>query len=427
MPSPPVFIDRLDVWAAAHLALSRVRPASVVYFDSSTAPGRLLLRLFQTARRLPRRLERVQASVADVRGPDGASEYPGLVQRARAISATIRQEQWDDNPVLHALPWDATKTALHLEKVAEPWVRTECLRIRMARWLAATQHALPHDYPILLLVANHLWLPYLLPFAAQQHVRLHAYRRGRLITCEAIRRAVRMGQRLTRGLKYWARRPDRYPTPDLQMDTAAIETEGVRPVIAWRYYQHALSVSSTHRSELFWLAHTAERGQRILLYDYFRDWPPDRQTAAELRARGVHVVPRGLELAAAGGSPAMLRGAVRYVWRVVRAGAKSLRIGAPRSRGVFGELLKLAFKVAYWETVFGAQGVRIHVGTSNTEVAQVLALDVLGAVSVGFQYSISFLTVGSTTLLSAGEDVQFVFSPAFASAWDEITPLPQPR
>jgi hypothetical protein len=91
------------------------------------------------------------------------------------------------------------------------------------------------------------------------------------------------------------------------------------------------------------------------------------------------------------------------------------------------ELLQLASKIAYWETFFGARGVRVHVGTVNTDVPQVLALDAVDAVSVAFQYSISFVVTGTSTMLSSGEDVQFVFSPEFASIWEGIKPLPRAR
>jgi hypothetical protein len=79
-------------------------------------------------------------------------------------------------------------------------------------------------------------------------------------------------------------------------------------------------------------------------------------------------------------------------------------------------LLVLAIDYAYWYDFYAANRVRVNVGTINTSVGQVLALDALNGISVAYQYSVSNL-LSPTTLLSAGENVQFVFSPVFERLW----------
>jgi hypothetical protein len=388
-----------------------------MYFDGSTVPARCLLRLLQRARWLPRSVEPVRQNIASVRTSDGTSEYPALFARARAIAAAIRQDQWDENALLIHLSWNAQKVALHLEKQAEHWARTECLRIRMARWIA-TEHRVPPDRHIVLLTTWHPWLSHLMAFATEQRVQLRSYRRPHFITRQTMRRVLGIGQRVARGV---VRRMWRSPEQQRTYST------GPTSVIASRYYYQSLGFDPARRSELFWLAFTEARGYRVLVYDYSREWPLERGTSATLRARGVQVVQRGQELLGVRDGYTMLRLTTKHAWHVARAAAKSVRDGRLPQARLLWELLSLAGKVAYWETFFGARGVRLHIGTVNTDVPQILALDSLGAVSVGFQYAISFLVTGSTTMLSAGEDVQFVFSPEFGSVWDGIKPLPRAR
>jgi hypothetical protein len=82
-------------------------------------------------------------------------------------------------------------------------------------------------------------------------------------------------------------------------------------------------------------------------------------------------------------------------------------------------LAALAIGYAYWYDFYSTHRVRVNVGTLNTSVEQVLALDALGGVSAAYQYSVGNILF-PTTLLSGGENVQFVFSSLFEQLWHSI-------
>jgi len=83
------------------------------------------------------------------------------------------------------------------------------------------------------------------------------------------------------------------------------------------------------------------------------------------------------------------------------------------------ELSALAVDYAYWVDFFATHRVRINVGTINTPVSQMLALDALGGVSVAYQFStVSDLTASSQ--FASGGDVQFIFAPAFEPLWRSV-------
>jgi len=84
-------------------------------------------------------------------------------------------------------------------------------------------------------------------------------------------------------------------------------------------------------------------------------------------------------------------------------------------------LTSLAWDYAYWYEFYSANQVRVNIGTLNTSVGQVLALEALNGVSAAYQYSVSPILC-ATSLLSAGEDVQFVLSPVFEDLWQSVEP-----
>ncbi|MCH8276443.1 MAG: hypothetical protein IIA50_02720 [Bacteroidetes bacterium] len=82
----------------------------------------------------------------------------------------------------------------------------------------------------------------------------------------------------------------------------------------------------------------------------------------------------------------------------------------------FHVLANLTVDYAYWYDFYSANRIKVNVGAENTKVAQVLALDAVGAVSTGYQQSVANI-IYPTTILSAGQDVQFVFSSIFEELW----------
>jgi hypothetical protein len=178
-----------------------------------------------------------------------------------------------------------------------------------------------------------------------------------------------------------------------------------------------LSFDPTERSEFFWLNGSGIPYSEVVLYDFVSDNPLDPETLEEINARGIRLLGRGPGIPAWQPTKRMAKVRRRMRLKLIRGVFSCLVRGHMISRYYIAKLWALAQAYVYWYDFYAANRVRVNVGTVNTGVAQTLALDALNGVSVAYQYSASNI-ISPTTMLSGGENVQFVFSQVFEQLRD---------
>lgn len=421
-----VFVDKVTLFSVFRIwwMLGVVR--KVWHFERM---GWLLDRLFEGLSRLGllcAEFRQIEHHVGQVRNEVEESEYVQLLSDARAIVARIRKEQLLENPVIKVMSreWETKKVVWYFGKRAEQEVRMECLRIGLVQWILGSQLKVD-PAQCALLVERKQWLPYLMEYAQSRGIELVSYRQPldvkKLMT--ACSRMLRILGRLislsVRALKSRLWRVTRSVGVDGGRDKWRAEGRRSSSTVAIRYWFRKLSFDPSERSEFFWLAGSGIPYSEILLYDYVTDKPLDDKTLQEISARGIRLVGRG-----PGISPWLPT--LRIVPVLVSLGAQ-LTLGIfsclarrqPVSPYFVWALGVLALDYTYWYDFYATNRVRINVGTLNTSVGQVLALDSLNGVSAAYQYSVSPILC-PTSLLSSGEDVQFVFSEAFEGLWRSV-------
>lgn len=312
----------------------------------------------------------------------------------------ITHEWVTREPLLRALEpeWSAGSLGFHLDRLFEPAVREERLRVALCRWLVQRE-GLPME-DALLLVADKPWLASIAEVARAEGLRLAGYPHfdgaGRILARAAA---------LVLDMVNRARIPRRSTRHAANVGPAEDTT-----VLGLRYGQRAISLDVDRHSEFFWLDGMAPT--RVVLYEY--DAALSSQTAEALRRRGIKVLGRIPQLtwpALRVAAPLWLR-----IWR-------ALVITAVRQRTYPVALAKamssLALDFASWLQFFRSEGIRVNVVGSNGSSGQVLALDALQGISVNYQYSVSNI-VAPTVRITAGETVQLAYSAVFADLLQSV-------
>jgi hypothetical protein len=403
-----VFLDRPTV-ASVLLSLPALFRAREAWcFEAGIGAGARMLGWVRGARLVDR-------NVSEMRGPTGASEYIETFEDARQLLSALRREQWERSRFLARLDVSLgrSRVLFHLERELEPYVRTECLRIRLAAWMVA-QNGEGSACPITLWVAGSSAFPYLRAYGERHGVRLRSYPRLPALPWRA--RFQALGTLLISRLRL--ARPTATPVVVNPPPRALVSASPGAPV-GVRYWYRPLGFSPDQRTEFFWAAALPDWRPRLLLYQYQSPTGPTPTERTELEAYGVRVLGNAPGVTRWTPRRGFLRQAAWRVGCVLAAAARATAELRPPPPHLVARVAWLGVRVAYWEDFFRATGVRVNIGCLNTEVAQTIALANVGGVSVGYQYSASNI-INPGTLLTAGEDIQFVFSPLFEEHWRTV-------
>ena len=152
-----------------------------------------------------------------------------------------------------------------------------------------------------------------------------------------------------------------------------------------------LPIHPAERSEFFWLNGVSFPTGTILLYDYVSDKPLDPETLREFNSLGIRILGRAPGVRSWSLSPRVISPMARTAWALLKALSRCLIAGNAVSPYTLGKLVLLAMEFTYWYEFFRANEVEAHLGTLNTTVGQVLAMDRLDGVTTAYQYSTSNL------------------------------------
>lgn len=412
------FPSLLRVWALGHSL------QTIWHFEPIAPSWQRLLRVFRRLGLIRAEVRQIDHHIGQVRNDAGESEYVKLLGYARAICSKIKREQLANNPLIRAMgsEWARSKVLLYFERLAEEEVQVECLRIGLVEWMLRTQlHIAPAQ--CLLLIERRQWFSYLEARARSRGIRLVAYgghpwdpTKIARIASRLFRASRKVLAILLRTIRGRLRRPEALGRSQDLPGKPAAEQRPPASTVAMRYWYRKLSFDPTERSEFFWLNGSGIPYSEVLLYDYVADKPLDAETLNQSNARGIRLLGRGPGIPTWLPTQRMFTVLLRTVLKLTLGVLTCMARGQWASFYYVRKLLALALDYAYWYDFYATNRVRVNVGTLNTSVGQVLALDTLNGVSVAYQYSASNI-LSPTTLLSAGENIQFVFSPVFERLW----------
>jgi len=369
----------------------------------------------------------VEGNITQVRDEVGDMQYYRAMEEARATTRAISARMYAADPLIQGMAplWAPEKVVRHFDRTVQLDVLAEYLRMDLAAWI------MQHDPDAAgtegdLLIRRRPWFSHLEERARGKNVRLVGY--GNLWGLAELPGSIaRLASMLSKGLVTVARSvcrhvagakpaaPDaaRVPAPPPAGGPAASPVP--RDTVAVNYGFRKISFDPGERSELFMLEGSGVSHDEVLVYNYVSSRPLDAGVQAEVNRRGIRLLGSAPHVAAWRPTWCLYRTLLNVLGRlaVVALGAAVRRGRA--SPFCLRRLFQLAKQYAYWYDFYAANHVRVDVGTCHTSVAQVLALDALGGVSIAYQYSPGVIVARCTH--SAGEDVQFVFSELFERVW----------
>ena len=412
-----LFIEKITIIALLRIALIGRSFSLILYFDKASPMQLKMLELFRKIDLLRGGASQLTYHIGDIRNSTGESEYGKILERAKEICRLIRLEKLEQDPILDTMKsaWTKDKILLYFDRIVESEITSECLRLGLIRWLIKNKMNLP-DAEVFLLIEYKHWLSYLEEEARIQDIHLMTF-----WNTGFLRNSSRIARRVFSTLGkvihvLMTKSKETLQTSSIQ------EYEAIKPpaaTLAMRYWHRNLQFDPTERSEFFWMNGVNIPTEDVLLYDYVSDKSIDTETLRTLNVRGIRILGHGPKIQSP--IPSLRIGAVfaRISWELIEAFMRCVFQRNVPSRYILGKLVILAVEYAYWYDFFLSNRVKVNIGTLNTSVGQVLAMDQLGGVTMSYQYSASNLFY-PTKLLSAGENIQFVFSSAYENLYKDI-------
>ena len=419
------FVDQITLSSLMHLLIHGRSVRSIWHFEPIAPAVQRCLKLLCRVGLIRAEVRQVKYHIGQVRDDAGETVGVELWRSVRGMCSRIKQEQLIRNPLIKAMAseWAIEKILLYFEKLAENDVKRECTRIRLVEWVLRDQlHVDPSQ--CLLLIEDRQWFSYLEGYACSQGIRLLSYHHWGLGGIARIGSQLLWVLRkgivaLLRKIWCWIQQmlaSGRLPSSPVRSPAGK---QPAASTIAAHYGHRKLSFDPTERSEFFWLNGYGFPCSEILLYGYVSDKPIDPEIRDQMHSRGIKVLGRGPGIPPWFPTKRLFLILWRTGLRLLRGLSTCMFHGQFVSPYYVIRLLMLMSAYAYWYDFFSANRVRVNVGMLTTSVAQVLAMDSLDGVSVAYQHSMSNILTPST-VLSAGDNIQFVFSERFDRLWHII-------
>lgn len=364
--------------------------------------------------------ERIPYFFDEIRDANGRCLYRDTLRDAFDMLQSITREELatDGLVVRLARQWSHEKIQLHLfNQLREP-IRLECLRIVMTRWIVDHESGLPAQGgdPVLLTTGKS-WRHWLGQYAKAKRVdvRFHGSIFLELSPCSILSRHGSMfcSRLKAAWIRYGTESPAEKSAPSASTPRPPLSATGRS--IAVLYGHREMRFREGERTEFFWL-NKADIPKTSLLWLGYVQWDGGAD-CAEAQRQGILVYGAG------GGAQhyrptwqerlQSMRIAVCFLWEVMAALASTEGFRPAYALSLF----TLCRGIAYWRRFYTAHGVRVQISpNSNGTVAQVLALDGLGALSIAYQYSVAAFN-GPFSVNSNGESIQCVFSREYENLW----------
>jgi len=407
-----IFIDEVTVSSLIYLVCTGRSAAVIWSFEPVSANMRRLLVLLDRLKLINADICQVDSHVGQIHNKSGENEYVEILHQAQNICNVIKREQLDNNPLIPFMnpKWSTPKVKLYFLRFIETNIREECLRINLADWMLRTQIHGDQESCVLVTARGH-WHAYLNEYSQAKGIQRLTY--YRLFAIAKISKLGLSGYRTFKiGIlkivrKVWEGDSKKKNVPNIDnVENQDNESERSNSALGICYGHQDLSFDPTKRSEFFWLKEGNIPNSEVILFDVYSH--NHIKNLDQLQTRGIRLFGH------APGIPKWIPTLrlVSILAQVLRKLAVSVMFclfrGHRFSLYVLLKLGELSFSYAKWYDFFNANRIRIVVlPWFFSAVGQTLALDVLGGVSVSFQYSSLLLP---SFQQSAGENLQFVFS-----------------
>lgn len=421
-----IFVDQINFRSLLKMLILVDSSDLIWYFDPINPFVHRLLTLFRKLGLFRATVKQINYNIGQVKSNTGQMKYRVLVGDARTICTRIKRDHLLNNPLIRKMEplWATRKILFHFEKLAERQVELECLRISLVEWMLQSRIDVASTQCILL-IKRKQWFRYLEEYAQLRGIRLICY--GHSLGWVGITARVSLHftivcrkilSSLLKLVKGWLNFPYALVHSG---NMPGKSTEGKKPkssVIAIRSWYKNFSFDPIVRSDLFWIKETGIPYHSILLYGYDTDKPLDPEIIKQIKSCGMQVYGRGPGISSWSPSKKIISVFLQTLGKISSSLLSCFVHGEWVSPYYLSNLLILAIRYAYWYDFYSANRITINVGTLNTNVAQVLALDSLNGVSISYQYTAAIFS--PSTFISVGENVQFVFSRTFEQLWRSI-------
>lgn len=444
MRSKICFLEKVTPLSLIFAIRDVVNARTVFYFDKPAPYFVGVIRVFQRFGLVPSSFQKIENHIGEVRDAAGHST---LFHSQESVANCVRAISCDRTSTtvfirrLHAL-WNPKLVTVMFEQSIEREIRPEVFRIDLCRWLAHDNNGGGREFAVLYISSEKL-CAVLQKYALEQGLVLKgfpdllAFRScWRAVVCMlSLKRVLRFIHGVILFLVYRTfRQPASQAKTNYRVSGDSKEIDRRSGAIAVRASYNktrvrtnyaGFSLSEIQRTEWAWLEALKLDYSHVIIYDYRSRSTLDVAVRDYLSKKKVKIYGDDPDVNA--WTPTSKR--LIILLDAIRALGCALLSSVWKRQKIplsdIRKLLGLAIDYAYWFDFYSSNNVLINVGVTDTVVAQTLALEKLGSISIGYQHSIGFLTnhVPQKYMVS-GETVRFVYSKPFQKLFEMAADVP---
>lgn len=424
-----IFIDKLTIPIVLFLCFKKYTYKTVWYFESASLILLEILRISSVIGIITKDIRKVTYNVGEIKDSSGKSLYDEIYRDITNICSRIKEERIDQNPLLALMnsTWDRKILSFHFEKLVEQYIPgeppVECLRIGLVNWMACHRLQLDKsDY--IILIRRKQWFSYISLYAAAHGIKLYGYPNFNYrFLFEGSKKLLSFSMMLLNTLdmiKQDFLRNRIHPNDSNKTDGMRKHNPGPNGFrISICHSGSKISFDPSDRSDFFWMNGVEIPFSKVLLFNCVGNQIIDEETRGLADQKQIKILGDGPGLTKWVSTPLRIKIMIRMVLIIMINIVRCLCQGRWTSSYYIKQLIILSSDYSYWFDFYFNQKIIANVSQINaTTTGQVLAINALNGISFCYQHSAS--NYFPTTFISAGENVQFVFSNYFQRLWEKI-------
>ena len=409
-----VFVDQINLVSLLYLYQWRYTLQAIWYFDTPTFFWKNILKLLSFLGILRVDIHGIQHYLSQVRDEDNKANRLKYLNEVASLCKKISQSQELKNPLLYTISsiWETDKIFLHFNKEIEKEISIEYKRLRLVKWITRTQLSFPFE-EVLILVTYKYWLPHLQRELSSKNIKFSTYKKPLLANIQLFVSTLMVFSILFLPIMWVIKKC-------IQSMEKLKPTARNNSQVAIYYGRLKLSLDPTERSALFWLQDSNIPFNKVLLYGFRPHDDINFDEIETLKNMGMNIAQPMLP------TWHLTLTRVKIIIPILYDIAKSWFVSLARGKWISFyypyQLLILMLVYARWYEFYLTHNINLNISlpVHTQQVGQTLASDAHNIISVGYQQSVSAFY--PSTVHTAGENVQIVFSPFFKSLWNE-TPV----
>lgn len=422
-------IDRIDFFSLIQLIIRMDRSAQIRYFEEPGSIYRWLIQRLNKLAFFKGSVCPVDYRFSEMKDQNGRLIYIEALEEALMLSLKIKKEFVELNPLVIAAKQilNNEKITLHFQEIFRAKIRPICLQIYMAEWYLKAKNGIYPECCILFLRKSE-WTPIIREFALKKGVRSIPYFSidislkggkyfeviGSYLKVVNIYRVLVsfLKNCLKRFLGIFSKHRHSDQIPDLNINRLK------KIFVAYSFRK--ITLNSSERSELFWMKNSGISPNNLVIYGNLKSDDVDEKTVISLKENGLTVLGRGAYTTPFYPSTTTAKVFVYNFFRLLVISIKSVAKKQNVSFFYFKELTIFFAKYSFWYDLFLSNNIKVRISADSVgSVAQTAALDTLGGLSIGYQYSSGVLN-SPFAAWTTGENISFLFSSLYLKSWHKI-------